>query len=276
MRWDFSPLTAAAAVSLDHHEHVGTYISPKLSVLYALGSGTDLRASFGRGFRAPSLQDLYEYHYDHGTWWRDGNPDLDPETSTSYSVGVEQRYSTLLMGAVTFFRNDVQDLIATVNTGQVETDGDPVLIRQNIREARSQGVETELRVRPTTGVDLRATYAWLDTRDETNDRPLEYSPKHSFGFEAVYSSITWGFRASLSGAHARDRSYWDKNIGAQTTMDDYTLVNVSLSQRVYRQLIVFGTVQNVLDTSFETYEEGARRASTGRKFSIGLSYTGGL
>ena len=273
---DYAPFKAAAAVSIDRHEHTGTYISPKLSVLYALPTNTDLRAAIGRGFRAPSLQDLYEYHYDHGTWWRDGNVDLDPETSTSYSVGVEQRFGVLFMGAVTAFRTDVKDLIATVNTGEVASDGDPVLQRENIREARSQGVETEFMVRPVNGVDLRATYTYLDTRDETNDRPLEYNPKHSISFEAVYAKTDWGLRASVAAHHVRDRSFWDKNASIHTSMDDYTLVNCSVSQRIYRQLVLFGTVQNIFDEEFETYEEGKRRASFGRKFSIGLSFTGGL
>ena len=45
---------------MDHHQKTGAQLNPKASVLYMAPTGTDLRLSVGRGYRAPSLQDLYE------------------------------------------------------------------------------------------------------------------------------------------------------------------------------------------------------------------------
>jgi outer membrane receptor for ferrienterochelin and colicins len=270
----FLPFKGVAGCRVDHHPEVGTEINPKASLLYMAPTNTDLRVSVGRGFRAPSLQDRFEYHYDHGTWWRDGNADLKAETSTSFSAGIEQRYRGYFMGTVSVFKNSFTNMIAAKATGELADDGDPVLRRENIRKAYSQGVETEMRVRPIAGLDLRTAYTYLDSKDETNNTPLEYNPTHSINAQVRYTFF--GFTAFAAVQHAQGRSFWDKTTNQHLPLDDYTLINASVSQRVMNHLSVFCTVQNVFDQDFETYEEGKRLVSKGRLFMVGLSVDRGI
>lgn len=267
----YLPVRAAVALRFDRSEDGGAQLSPKASVLYSAPTSTDVRVSAGRGFRAPSLQDLHEYHYDHGTLWRDGNPDLKPELSTSVVLTVEQRFSSAFRAAVSGFRNSFTDMIATQPTGEVGTDGDPVVRRENVKQAYTQGVESEVRMEPIAGVDVRLAYTYLRTRDQASGRPLEYNPTHSLNAQLRYAHPRLGLSAFVNAHHVRDRTYWDKTTSAHLSMADYTLVNASVSQRIAWGLALFATVQNVLDQSVETYEEGSRFASLGRTFTVGLS-----
>ncbi len=64
-------------------------------MLYHLNDGLSLRASAGRGFRAPTVQDLNETLYAHtgDIHYRAGNPDLQPEYSSTFLGGIDWKLS---------------------------------------------------------------------------------------------------------------------------------------------------------------------------------------
>ena len=99
----------------DKHEAFGWESSPRLYLLHHLSDALTLRAGVGRGYKAPSLKQLSpEYAVGGGGRFTIyGNPDLKPETNTSYELGADyQGDGWSLKGTV--FENDVRDLIQTV------------------------------------------------------------------------------------------------------------------------------------------------------------------
>ncbi len=84
---------------------------------------TRVRASIGRGYRAPTLQDLYEEGYGHGgTAYRFGNPDLDPEFSTTYTLGLETEPTDVWQFLAYGFCSDLDDMIVPVYEGAWDKD----------------------------------------------------------------------------------------------------------------------------------------------------------
>lgn len=126
--------------------------SPKISGVYFVKPETRAHASFGTGIRPPGGSDLAFTN----------NPALQPERSLSYDIGVEQR---LLGGKValdaTWFHNRYKDLIVSLGgslakLSQFSTD--------NLNNARTEGVETSVRVRPAGWLSVMGSYTWLQAQ----------------------------------------------------------------------------------------------------------------
>ena len=97
--------STALGLRWDDHEEMGDEVTFRVAPSYLFAeSGTRLKGSYGTGFKAPSLFELYDSFY--------GNRNLKPESSRGVDVGVEQ---SLLAGKLalgtTIFRNDIKDLI---------------------------------------------------------------------------------------------------------------------------------------------------------------------
>ena len=252
---------------VDRSTRQSSEISPRAALHWSKGPA-DVRLSIAKGFRLPSLQDLYEFRYDHGTFWRDGNPDLKPETSMHYSVEGAYRLrgsEVVLRGLL--FTNDIDDMIVLRDTGIVETDGDPVLQRANIHKARTRGFEIGTTVYPAAldGLRLDLSYAYLDAKDRTTDEYLAYNPRNTVKAGLAYR---WGPRsAALLAQFVGDRYYRDKNdnIGK---LDDYYLVDMNFGVGLSDLARVDLAIKNIFDKEFETYEEGKALTSYGRFLSL--------
>ncbi|HUV36948.1 MAG TPA: TonB-dependent receptor, partial [Patescibacteria group bacterium] len=105
--FDFdSRFTASSGVRIDDHSEFGTESTYKLSLSVPVrGTGTTIKGSVGSGFRAPSLNELFYPGY--------GNPDLLPEESVGYDIGIGQEIRPLRMSFdVMYFNNDYTNMIS--------------------------------------------------------------------------------------------------------------------------------------------------------------------
>lgn len=128
-----------------------------------------LHATYGTGFRAPSLFDRYGIDSDGYV----GNPDLRPEYSEGWEVGVttdiplagRADYASV---SVTYFHNRIRDLI--------DIEFSPVYTPVNVASARTEGVETALTLRPASWAEADLTYTYTDARDLSDDSLLLRRP----------------------------------------------------------------------------------------------------
>ncbi|MBD3169385.1 MAG: TonB-dependent receptor [candidate division Zixibacteria bacterium] len=262
-------LSIVASSRVDNHPEFGSVFAPSIAGYFKITEHSKLRGSVGRGFRAPSLQDLYEYHYFHKTYWRDGNPDLEPEYSTNYNLGVEHIFNKSLLARVTGFRIDLENMITAVNTGRLEDDGLPIFQRENVKKAHTQGIETELRF-DKSGFGTVLAYTYLDTEDEDGNA-LSYSPEHGANIQVYYSIKPTGTKilASFEGAWQR---YFKTKSGAMKELPDYNIINLNIRQRIIENAHIFLTIGNIFDEEYATYEEGNTSVSFGRTATIGLRF----
>ncbi len=226
-------------VRLDDHSRFGTETTYRFTSSYAVKqTGTRFKGSYGTGFKAPSLYQLYVPTY--------GNQALQPEKSTGWDLGVEQ---ALLRGRVelsaTWFANDFDDLI----------DFDSATSRYiNTKRAESFGVELTATVTPTDAITLRAGYTWTKTKDKETGLELLRRPKNKFSIAANYRFVKKG-NINLETAYVGKRQdvYFDPISYASTRvkLGGYLLVNLAASYDVTKWLQLFARVDNMLDREYE-------------------------
>ena len=155
------PVTVTAGVRFDHHSVFGDAWSPRGTIAWlSPGSLWKVRASGGGAFRAPTVGELY-YPFA-------GNPDLKPERSVAWELGVE-RYVGGGRAEVSLFWNDLKDLIV-YDFAQSKN--------LNIGKARTRGVEVGWRQDVLAELSADATYTWLDARNRVTDTALARRPRH--------------------------------------------------------------------------------------------------
>ena len=99
----------------------GTWAVPKVGLVVRLSDHWTARGAYGNGFRSPDLGQLYYRFANPASFYQViGNPHLQPETSRSFSTGVDFR-ARRFRGSISLFRNDVRNLIDSVNIGTPRT-----------------------------------------------------------------------------------------------------------------------------------------------------------
>jgi len=141
----------------DDHSVYGGEFDPKASARYLIAStGTTFRASIGKAFVAPTLDELfYPLAYDF-----QGNPNLKPETSVEYEGGVEQSLGVGRVLKFTVFDRHVNDLI---NYEQDPITGIGSYV--NVDEARISGYEAEAKFTFFNALTWAVNYTYMNPKD---------------------------------------------------------------------------------------------------------------
>jgi vitamin B12 transporter len=198
-------------VRLEDNEQYGRFFTYQAGLSYAVPStGTRLRGNLGRGFKEPTFVEA------SAKGSTVGNPDLDPEQSRVWEVGVEQAVGQGgTTFALTWFHQSLKDLIQY--TFLPPHPGGPNFF--NIAEARSRGVEATARI-PSGAFLFTGGYTYLDTEvldagfDEGNGAVfvkgelLIRRPKHQLNVGASYRIPRGGIFGSMRVVGARyDRDF---------------------------------------------------------------------
>lgn len=109
-----SKLTIRPGARFTSNSAFGNQVIPAIQVKQQLTGKTSLRLSYGMGFRAPSVRELYFEFIDsnHRIF---GNPNLQPETSNHFGLNLLSEYqigSSAVKADLNFFYNDIRDQIA--------------------------------------------------------------------------------------------------------------------------------------------------------------------
>ncbi|MFH1476899.1 MAG: TonB-dependent receptor [Verrucomicrobiota bacterium] len=235
----FEKFVATPGLRCDIQSKWGAELSPKISGLYKIIEGTRLKASVGRGFRAPTVDELY---------WRDdyseGNPDLKPEESFSYDAGIQQSLGEKSMLQVFLFQSHVKNLIAWFDDGQ------GIYKAENVNDAFLQGVETELSMQFTEEISGALNYTLLDAQDTSGQydgETLIYRPKNKVGGRLGYQS-KWGLKLNVNADYT-DSVYTDRantqELGGFMTMGAYA------AQTIYKGVEIFARGDNILNKQYQ-------------------------
>lgn len=191
-------LTTTAGLRYDvyqvHTRSTTTQISPKFSASYAVSESLTARASFGRGFRVPSVAERFVNNSDF--FPLESNLTLKPETSTGYEAGITYINPILnsysLKVDLTGFWNEYRRLVEPTFVDELAA-----FQFVNVTKARIRGVEASASVSTLNqNHQIKLGYTYLNTIDLELDEPLLYRSKHLFNVSAN-STITDWFEVGL-------------------------------------------------------------------------------
>lgn len=256
--WVLGDLAAHAGARVDDHELFGSEVSFGGDVSYGFGGGWRAKASVGEGFKAPTLFQLFSDF---------GNEGLRPERSVSYDLGVELgRRGQGTHFALTGFRRDSEDLIGFAScfgSSAPICATRPFGYYDNTARARAQGIEIEGGAQLAEGFRVAGHYALIDTEDRTTGNDLARRPRHAATLFADYEAP---FGLKLGGDVRIVGESFD-NAGNTVRLDGYELVDFRAAFEVYEGIELFGRVENVFDTDYQT---AAGYGSPGRGAFVGL------
>ncbi|MBU4230755.1 MAG: TonB-dependent receptor [Proteobacteria bacterium] len=237
-----------AGARLDDHDRFGSATTYRVSPSYVFATtGTTLKAAYGTGFRAPSLFELYAPGY--------GNSALQAEKSKGGDVGIEQELlgEKLTLG-ITYFQTKFDNLI--------QYDSATWKYAQATGESTTQGVESFVRLRPLTSLDVTVAHTYTDTEDASGVR-LARRPLNKASLSAAYRfSERLRGNVDLVWVGERDESSYAKDMYGNRvyTLDSYTVVNVAGSYALTPHLDLHGRIDNLFN---ERYEEAWSYATPG-------------
>jgi vitamin B12 transporter len=213
---------------------------------YIAETDTRLTASYGTGFKAPSLYQLYGYDPNSFGNFYIGNPDLKPETSKGWDAGIEQGFlDGKLRTGVTWFQSDIKDAISIVYIGFDST-------AMNTDKLKTKGVETFIAFDPLDNVTTRIDYTYTQVNSDSYTTTMTRRPRHKIGFTADWRPFD-GTTLSTNVQWVdpgRDISR-DGFVPYYVYPSDYTIVNIAASQELTKWLTLTAGVNNLLDQDYE-------------------------
>ncbi|KQN31682.1 TonB-dependent receptor [Sphingomonas sp. Leaf34] len=237
-------LTLTGGVRNDDHEDFGNHTTFGANAALALRTGTTVRASYGEGFKAPTLYQLFSEY---------GNGDLDPETARNFDVGVEQAFlGNRARVGVTYFNRRTRNQIDFRDCIAVECVDRPFGVYDNVARAEADGVEFTLAVRPVDALTLTANYSYIDTENRSigDDfgKDLARRPKQTASVDADYR---FAFGLSVGGTVTMVGDSFDDAANA-TRLDGYALASVRAELPINDQIALYGRVDNLTDSRYQT------------------------
>ncbi|MBW2285530.1 MAG: TonB-dependent receptor [Deltaproteobacteria bacterium] len=258
--WD--SLSMVAGLRYDDHSQFGSEPTWRIAPSYTFNrTGTTLKGSYGTGFRAPSLYELYSEY---------GNPDLEAEKSKGWDACVEQDLmkGRLVVGA-TYFNMTFTDRIDWDPNLSIPGNPFPGGYNQLKGDTDTSGVEAFVRWSPMTDLTLTGNYTYTDSEDP-DGQVLELVPKHKVYMNARYRLFDKAlFNVDVYWVDER-RAYEgsaDKYGNTVEKLDAYWLVNLSASYDINEYLQIYGRIDNLFD---EFYEETWSYATPGISGYLGF------
>jgi vitamin B12 transporter len=234
---DWEPLTGLnvlSSVREDHYSDFEGAFSWRQGVSYRIApTKTVVHASGSSSYTPPSLQQLYFPGF--------SNPNLKPEKALSWEAGVEQ---PLLDGkvtpSVTYFHNDITDYIQS----------DAAFIPQNIASATTQGVEADIKARPSDELTLDLNYTYLAADNDAKEIRLVRRPRNTVNFTAVWTPIE-PVTLSLGGSWIMGREDFDAVTFAQEDARDYFVMRASATYRISKNVSIWVRGENLTNAHYQ-------------------------
>ena len=250
---------------IEHNDSFGTAAVPRGSIVViarqARGSlgDTRLRGSAGLGIKEPTALQSFSTNA-----FFKGNPDLKPERSTSFELGIDQRFANdRAKVEATWFDNRFTDQITLISA-----------LYQNLPKTRARGAEIGIDLAPVQMLHVHAGYTLLDSSivasasSSIQFQPgaeLFRRPRHSGYVGATLSRdrVSLGINGLFVGRFQDN----DFSFPATTLNAGYTLWNGRVSVDIAKRLTLLGSIDNIANAS---YTEPLGYPALGRAGRLGL------
>lgn len=243
-------LFVTAGFRVDDNEDFGTHVTPAWSIAYLIPqTGTKFKGGFAEGFRAPNFNELFYPNF--------GNPNLGPEESSEWDVGIEQSLGDPRFSIeATYFNRRVKGLIEGVLI-----DPDNFIFQaQNKGRVDVQGVEVIPVLRLSSRFTLSGHFTFLDF--DTQDGRLLRRPTRHGAVQLSYQTpvLHWMddlLNVNLSVKVIGDRDDIEPTSGVTRTNPMLARTDLALSYSLpwrgpaFSRLTIYGKIENVFDRNYQ-------------------------
>jgi vitamin B12 transporter len=239
-------LFLAANIREDDNDSFGPHMTWRVApAVIVPGTETKFKGSYGTGFKAPSLTQLY---VNNPSFSSVANPNLQPETSKGYDVGFEQPlFGDRVNFGVTYFRNDVTNLINNVFDATTFK-----FSNVNVGEATMHGTESFVSYVVNDQLKLRGDYTTLVTRDESTGLGLRNRPGNKESLTAIWTPDEKFTLSTTLLYVGRAVEFNRDGTVPRVDSDAYALVNLAAEYKLDQRVTVFGRVDNLLNRHYES------------------------
>jgi outer membrane cobalamin receptor len=260
---------------VEHNDSFGTEAVPRAALAVRVRGGADattLRASAGAGIKEPSFFESFS-----PSPFARGNPDLKPERSRTYDLGIEQRlFDGRLRAEVTGFHHDYRDQIAFHFLDFTTFEATFI----NLGHTRGRGIEVALEAAPAAWARFWGEYTFLDGEVLVSSsdfdpvyevgRELLRRPRHQGSLGVWLEQGRVGLGATVSAVGARADSDF---VGLGLTENEgHARVDARARVRLGRGFWAQAAADNLFDSE---YEEVLGYPALGRALRVSLAYRGG-
>jgi outer membrane cobalamin receptor len=226
-QWLGPRVLVSAGLRLEHHPLYGYTPMPKAGAVYTLRNNTYLRVSAAKGFRSPSIRELYLFPAP--------TLDLKPERMWNYEIGLNQQLLNHFKWEAVLFKAEGEDLIRLSGRW-------PNFKLTNSGSFTHTGYELVLEWLANERWQVGAAWSKLDLQDQTLNAPGKKL--------TAYSNLVIGiFRLQANLVYVQDQYGADQR---GLPMADYTVVNGLIGVRLLKPLTLTMTVKNLFDANYQT------------------------
>lgn len=295
------------------HSNFDDVVLPQAALLFRPTDWARLRFSAGLNSRTPSLADLYQPPVPQlgGTYFLSGNPELTRERSTNYRAGFELVPWKQVTLSSTYFYNDISELIRSVLVGEIQTGTNTIFIpavgspfcafdptlpecsgstivtpltsplfqKTNLNEVTTQGVETQLVLRPHERVTLQTAFTFLLTSlRDPNLVGIDQLPNEPPYVVDLQAYLTVPFTETIVTPHARFRSRaltetsgtGLSSFASGAYSDPSWVLDLRVTQPVLDRYAVYLDLNNLTDTQVvDSYQIRGRTFFVGIRAALG-------
>lgn len=241
---------ASLAVRHDDNSDFDSITTWRAATSYAFdATNTRIRASAGTGQKAPTFSERFGFFTNFI-----GNPNLKPEQSTGWDVGIDQGFfSERLVIKATYFNEELED---EINGFAFDPGSGGFTAVNEDGTSDRRGLETALQARVADDLELSATYTYTDATQPDaagNDVTEIRRPRHMAAANLNYRFAAARANVNLNLSYTGDQEDDDFSTFPATrlTLDSYTLVNIAAEYTATKTLTIIARVENLFDEDYE-------------------------
>jgi outer membrane receptor for ferrienterochelin and colicins len=252
-------------------ERFGGKFTPRVYALYELSPGFYLSGGIATGYKTPEIRDANDTYFlpTGGRGSNDliqGNPDLQPEESTSYELGLRfenDRFSA----AATLYQTDFTNKIETFDTGtQIVLGGVTydLFTYGNVERVRNQGLELNASYDITDDLALSGSFTFTDSEQLSGDlagQPLTRTPKHQASLRLDWQTPQDGLKVWAEARYMGEAINATSSSGGVdvTELDSYATLDIGVNYALNDNVTLRGAIYNVADAQINSDEHGTTR-----------------
>ena len=222
-------------------------LSPRIGLMYIFSDKWKFRTSWGKGFRAPSFMERFiDWNHIQFNYLVMGNPDLKPERSNGFTLGLDYNNSSKNQMSLIFYHTQFANLIQdyTIKPG--------LLSYHNINTATFSGVEFQYMLNISDKWDTKWGFNWLDNRDEDKKKipnTIPFSISNVLNYKHSNSGIYTSINSKWVAPYKPQEYDYEKGVYtfADNKINGYALINWRTTLKINKSIKVSFIINNLTD-----------------------------